>query len=59
MGLLLAFNGYLTIFGLVTSGVGSLISIFEPEIGTNVQQTGLGMAGVGATRKGVRQYKGL
>ena len=59
MPILLMFNGYLTMAGLVISGIGSIVGIFEPEIGLQVQQTGLGLTGVGALRKGVKQYKGL
>jgi hypothetical protein len=57
MPLLLAFNGYLTIAGLVLSGIGSLVQIFSPETGTELQNTGLGLAGLGQLRRGVLQYK--
>jgi len=59
MPILLALNGYLTIGGLILSGIGSLVQLFEPEVGTSVQQTGLALSGVGATRKGVKKYKGM
>jgi hypothetical protein len=59
MAVLLFLNGYLTIFGLIVAGVGSVVQIFEPEAGADMSQTGLGLAGLGATRKGVKQFKGL
>jgi len=59
MPLLLAFNGYLTIIGLVMSGVGGIVQIFSPEIGQPVQETGLITAGIGGARKGVKVYKGM
>ena len=59
MSLLLAFNGYLTIAGLIMSGIGGIVQIFSPEIGQPIQETGLITAGIGASRKGVKQYKNL
>ncbi len=58
MNFLWAFNGYLTIAGLVMSGIGGLVRMIDSEAGTVIQETGLVVAGVGAGRKGIKQSKG-
>ena len=61
MPVLLFLNGYLTIFGLVASGVGGVMQMFSEtqDLGKQVQENGLIVAGVGASRKGVKQYKSM
>ena len=58
MGLLLAFNGYLTIAGLVVSAVGQVTEFFAPEVGTPMKETGWMLSGAGGLRKGVKKFKG-
>jgi len=57
MPLLFFLNGYLTIIGLVVSGVGSLVELFLPETGPAVRDAGLMVAGLGQLRRGVLQYR--
>lgn len=59
MGFLLAFNGYVTFAGLVLSGLGSVLSFWDTEIGKQLQDFGLLIAGIGAARKGVKTAKGI
>jgi len=59
MGILLAFNGYVTFAGLVLTGLASIVSFFDPEIGKELQNFGLLIAGIGAARKGVKTAKGM
>ena len=59
MGILLAFNGYLTIAGLVMSGIGGIVRLFSEEVGSPIQDTGLILTGVGAGRKGIKLQKGI
>jgi hypothetical protein len=61
MPILLFLNGYLTIIGLIASGVGGVMQMFgeTSDLGKQVQENGLIVAGVGASRKGVKQYKGI
>ncbi len=57
MGFLMAFNGYLTIAGLVVAAAGQATEFFAPEVGTPMKETGWILSGVGAARKGVKVYK--
>ena len=58
MGLLLAFNGYLTIAGLVVAAVGQVTEFFAPDVGAPMKETGWIMSGIGGARKGVKKYQG-
>lgn len=60
MSILLFLNGYLTIVGLIGVGVGSVTRMIgQEELGSQIQDWGWIASGLGAARKGVKQYKGL
>lgn len=59
LSLLMAFNGYLTIAGLVTESVGVVIEgSLDPETGKAIKEIGAVMTGTGAARKGVKKIQG-
>lgn len=59
LSVLWALNGWLTIAGLVTEGVGIIVEgAVDPETGQFIKETGAIMTGGGALRKGVKKYQG-
>lgn len=59
VGLLWAFNGYVTIAGLVLAGVGNVVRFVDEDTGSAMAQWGWIASGLGATRKGVKVRKGV